>query len=204
MSIDAVAVLRIARLEPLAAPYGCHPVAHSGDASLVNTMTPFHGVTADELALSLRRLLGEALDAHDDPRGILLFPDAAAPSSAGYEAIVKEMAGAGKWVPKVGPDHIPARYTSSGKATEPHDLLVGQLIGVLGRDAALELDMIAQAAQLNKLVAPERDSREFEEQIATVARLMGDEFAARYAASLRGKADALMHAANAWHGGFMR
>lgn len=38
MSIDAVAVLRITGLEAPAAPYGSHPVTHSGNASLLNMM----------------------------------------------------------------------------------------------------------------------------------------------------------------------
>ncbi len=49
MSIDAVAVLRIAGLPEPATPFGTnHPVEHRGDASLVNLMQRFDGADPDE------------------------------------------------------------------------------------------------------------------------------------------------------------
>jgi hypothetical protein len=41
MGIDAVAILRIARLPEPRTPYGNHPVTHRGDATLINTMVGF-------------------------------------------------------------------------------------------------------------------------------------------------------------------
>ena len=92
MSIDAVAVLNIPGLIGSLNALGTRPpIRHLGDASLVSTMVKFYNQQADEHALDLRHMLGSALDAHDDPRGILFFPDTGWPKSEGYEAIVAEM-----------------------------------------------------------------------------------------------------------------
>jgi hypothetical protein len=201
LSIDAVAVLHIPGLISPEGPAGTGvSIEHSGDASLVYTMIRFGGHTPDEHALYLRRALGAALDAHDDPRGILFFPDVAEPKGEGYEAIAAEVSRAGIWTPKVGLDHIPARYTSPEAAVYPHDLLTGQMIEVMGRDAALDLDRSAQAGQLNILVKPDRGAGEFQEHLATVSRAMGEDFTARYAVSLHERAEACIRDANARSG----
>ena len=201
MSIDAVAVLHIPGLISPVGPDGTREsIEHSGDASLVYTMIRFRSYTPDEHALNLRQALGAALDAHDDPRGILFFPDVAEPKGEGYEAIVAQVSRGGVWAPKVGLDHIPARYTSPQAAAHPHDLLIGQMIEVMGRDAALHLDLAAQAEQLNSLVTPDRGAGGFQEHLATVSRAMGEDFAARYAASLLERAEACIRDANARSG----
>jgi hypothetical protein len=89
MSIDAVAVLRIADLaEPVTSFGTTYPVEHRGDASLVSLFRRFDRADLDEHALALRSLLGPALDAHADPRGILFFPDLIDPQGTSYDAIV--------------------------------------------------------------------------------------------------------------------
>src|SRR6188474_379904 len=108
MGIDAVALLRISGLGAPRTPLGTeHYVEHRGDATLLHTMNRFEGAAPDEHALALRELLGAALDAHDDPRGILFFPDVCEPKGADYEAIASAVARAGVWAPKVGADHVP-------------------------------------------------------------------------------------------------
>jgi hypothetical protein len=70
MSIDAVAVLHVAKLlEPQTTLGIKHPVEHRGDAALINLMYRFDSVDPEEHALNLRRLVGVALDANRDPRG---------------------------------------------------------------------------------------------------------------------------------------
>ena len=67
VSIDAVALLRIANLRAPRTALG---------AELF-------------VGLSLRRLLGTERDAHDDPRGVLFFPDVGAEFAAAFDASVR-------------------------------------------------------------------------------------------------------------------
>jgi hypothetical protein len=131
--IDAVAVLRIANLPAPQTDVGPHPVEHRGDATLINLMARFDGGDPDEHALALRKLVGPALDAHDDPRGILLFRDVKYPRATTYGAIVSELSvsGSGVWAPKVEADYIPVRF--KGRPRQPHDALVGELIAASSR-----------------------------------------------------------------------
>ena len=187
MSIDAVAVLRIAALPEPATPFGTnHPVEHRGDTSLVNLMQRFDGADPDEHALALRRLLGPALDAHDDPRGILFFADHWSPIAVAYEAIVSEASvrGGGVWTPKVDADYVPVRYR--GKPRQPHDVVVGEMIAAMGRDAALQLDLMAQVNKLMLTSSPVQGdaAEEYRAKLAAITGTMGAEFARRYEASL--------------------
>src|SRR6188472_2383797 len=98
MSIDAMALLRIKKLKlPPTAPGFALSVAHRGDASVVSTFVGYDATAGDELVLALRQRLGDALDAHDDPRGILLFPDVCEFRGKSYDAIVREVEEAGCW-----------------------------------------------------------------------------------------------------------
>ena len=193
MSVDAVAVLRISHLAEPPTPLGTnHPVEHRGDASLVNLMQRFDGADPDEHALSLRRLLGPALDAHDDPHGILFFADVTYPKATTYDALVREVStDGGVWAPKVAADYVPLRYR--GKPRKSHDALVGEMIAVMGRDAALELDMLAQVNSALLANAPDRhDAAEaYRARLEAVTSAMGREFAQRYGASLQTEVDAM-------------
>lgn len=186
MSIDAVAILRITRLAPPMTPLGVpHPVSHQDDASLVSLMVPFDPDHADEHALALRHLLGDALDAHDDPRGILFVPDVARLDAPGYAELVAAHNEGGVWTPMVGDDHVPARYA----AAEPgaHDALTGEMIAALGHDAAQALEMRAELALINQAARPGDVGAEpaLREALAAIAARLGPDFAARYEASLR-------------------
>ena len=198
MSIDAVAVLRIANLPLPLTAVGPHPVEHRGDATLIDMMVRFDSADPDEHSLSLRRLVGPALDSHTDPRGILFFPDVRYPKAMAYEAIVSELsADGGVWAPKVEADYVPARYRSSPR--QPHDVLVGEMIAVLGRDAALELDTFAQVNKLMLVSSPDRrDAREeYRAKLDAMTRSMGADFAQRYDASLEAHIEAMRRAQEA-------
>lgn len=196
MGIDAVALLRIANLPAPATPYGNHPVEHRGDATLLHTLNRFDAADPDEHALTLCRLLGDALDAHDDPRGILIFADVCEPKGGSYDATVGELSarGDGAWAPKVDANYVPVRYR--GTPRQPHDVLVGELIGAIGRDAALQLDMMAHVNKVMLVGTPNRrDAVEgYRVQLKAVAEAKGAEFASRYDASLQAEVDAAIAA----------
>jgi hypothetical protein len=198
VGIDAVALLRIAKLKAPRTELGAKLlVQHRLDATLLHTFQRFDGVAADEHALSLRQLLGAELDRHDDPRGILIFPDICEPKARSYEALVAEIADAGVWAPSVGADHVPARFS----AAEPdsHDALVANLIKKLGRDAAAQLDMMAQVyLMLRGSTGDRADAVEgYAEALAQVTAAMGQGFAERYERSLGKKVDATVAAGQA-------
>jgi hypothetical protein len=181
MSIDTVAVLRITRLPPPETPFGfAHPVTHRGDATLINLMHRHEGTPADEAAWALRRLVGPALDAHDDPRGVLLFPEIADPQSGSYAAIVAEIEarGSGVWTELVGDDHVPLRYRTG--APDSRDGLTGLLIAALGRDPALDLAMAAELAAFGAAAAPEDAAAQarLDAALAPVAAAIGPDAAA--------------------------
>jgi hypothetical protein len=186
MSIDAVALLRIAKLAAPTTPAGGqHVIRHRGNASLLHTFDRFDPEHADEHALALRKLLGPALDAHDDPRGVLFFPDVAEPRAKSYEKLVKELGGAGVWAPLVALDHVPLRYANAAEHT--HDKLVARIAQVMGQDAALQLDMLAQ---VQLLVLESTGGRadaaaEYQAQIAILKSAVGAELTKLYEASLR-------------------
>jgi hypothetical protein len=140
-------------------------------------------LAVDEYALNLRRLLGPRLDAHGDPRGILFVPDAWEPKGAGCDTLVREVSG-GFWVPKVDANYIPVRYTSAPAGT--HEALVLQAINVMGRDAALTLDMVVRIELTNGRADVFDSDRD---RIQQLTRLMGPEFASLYEKSVRKKVD---------------
>ncbi len=98
MSIDSVVLFRIAKLGSCGTTLR---VRHRGDASLVHTFDKFERAAAEGQVTALRQLLGSALEAHDDSRGVFAFPDVCEPKTRKYEAIVDELCGVGVWVPKV-------------------------------------------------------------------------------------------------------
>jgi hypothetical protein len=182
MSVDALALLEIRDLViPPDAPGAGLPVAHHGDASVVSTFINVDSLAPDEFALALRKLLGPLLDAHDDPRGILFFPDLSPFRGKSYAAIVKQVEGAGFWAPKVDADYVPARYTQARSGT--HDELVARMIEQMGRDAALDYDLVAQVHAISELTGT--PSEEGTAHGKTLTDALGAEFAARYAESLR-------------------
>jgi hypothetical protein len=198
VGIDAVALLRIARLKAPRTRFGAElPVQHRKDATLLHTLDRFDGVGADERAWSLRQLLGPELDRHDDPRGILVFPDLCEPKARSYEALVAEIADAGVWAPRVSADHVPARFN----AAEPgsHDALVADMIKKLGHDTATQLDLMAQVQLMVRHSTGGRaDAVEgYAEAIAQVTAAMGKPFSERYERSLGTQANAAFAAEKA-------
>jgi uncharacterized protein (DUF2267 family) len=195
VSIDAVAVLRIANLVPPRTWFGTtHHVEYRGDATLFHMFDGFDAFDPDEHALGLRRRLGAALDAHDDERGILFFPDICEPKGTSYEAIVREVASAGRWTPKVDEDYLPQRWRGSPRY--PLDALVGQLTAVVGREAAWKLEFDVLSKRMDLAGAPDRADAQaaFGASLDAIARIMGAEFAASWEATLNAQLEALQAA----------
>ena len=186
MGIDAVALLHIpdlAQLRPDLKRY----IEHRGDASLYSTFARMGGAAPDQAGLLVRSLLGDTLDQHTDPRGILFYPDVCEPRARSYDALVAEVGEAGMWVPIVQSDHVPEKYSKAPAGS--HEALVNRLIAGLGRDEAMMLDMLAEvhAALVQSHARPE-DLAEYEKAMATASRVLGPELGRVYDASVRERA----------------
>jgi hypothetical protein len=209
MGIDAVALLRISGLGAPRTRLGTeHYVEHRGDATLLHTMNRYEGAAPDEHALALRQLLGAALDAHDDPRGILFFPDVLEPKGADYDAIASAVGRAGVWAPRVGADHVPLRYTAARAGT--HEALVAAMIAKLGRDEALSLDELVQVfALVREAAGAGPDAADgYAEQLDGLRTKMGEAFVQKYEPSVRhqvartrARQEAQQRLVEAWLGG---
>src|SRR5262245_49092015 len=94
MSIDAVALLKG---KDLALPDDLKRTSLD-DATLVNTGLD---LSSSELAIELSETLGEALDAHDDSRGVFVMPAKVQPKARSYQAVIDEVGELGMWVETV-------------------------------------------------------------------------------------------------------
>jgi len=130
MSIDAVALLKGANL-PLSSRLHVQKLK---DATLVHTGVGFGG-DLDMLAYAVRTSVGDALDAHDDPRGIFVLPDVAEPKADTYEGVIAEIGEAGEWVQKMAAGEVPATLDAAPAGS--FEALMGQAMQALaGTDLA--------------------------------------------------------------------
>lgn len=111
MSIDAVALFR-PRQPAALRPYldldedseesnGLYAEALDDGSVLVHTFQSYAAFEASPIEgrAWLSQFGADLPLVHDDPRGFLFFPDVAEPSGRTYEAVVKEIASAGIWIP---------------------------------------------------------------------------------------------------------
>lgn len=107
MGIDAVAVLRVRSRKALRACLEAARVSPSSvvplddEAVLFSTHVRFGRTAGDHtsLRLLLARVFGEGLARiHDDPQGVLFYPDVCEPQARTYDGVVAEVQGAGTWV----------------------------------------------------------------------------------------------------------
>lgn len=96
MGITALALLRIQAPAALASQTG--RVIQLDDAVLLDTRADFSNEPED-LSRIVREQVGDALDAHSDPRGIFLIPDVAAPAARTYDGVIAEVGEGGEWTP---------------------------------------------------------------------------------------------------------
>lgn len=97
MAIDAIALLRV----PPAAIPADRVIRVLDDGVLVRTGARFDE-EPEALADILCDALGDALDDHEDPRGVLLIPSVADPKATTYDAVVEEIGEGGTWAPISG------------------------------------------------------------------------------------------------------
>lgn len=130
MSIDAIALLKG---KDLALPARLH-ARKLKDATLVHTGVGFGG-DLDMLAYGVRTSVGDALDAHDDPRGVFVIPDVAEPAADTYDGVIAEIGEAGEWVRKMAAGEVPEGAIDAPEGS--FEALMGQAMQALaGTDLA--------------------------------------------------------------------
>ncbi len=149
MSADAVALFRpkdAAKLRPFLdlddeteESDGLYAEALDDGAMLVHTFQPFE--VFEQNPSEAREWLaqfGDALpDVHEDPRGMLFFPDTCEPDSTSYDAVVTEVGEEGIWIStslEVASDEDEAYAGWPAEALPPIDMqtlqaFAGQLLG---------------------------------------------------------------------------
>lgn len=139
---DAVALFRPVRPEALK-PFldlddeseeseGIYAEALEDGSFLLHTFQPFAVFAASpELAHDWLAQFGDALgEVHDDPRGILFFPDSVEPDATTYAGVVAETADEGIWVSlaaELAPDELGAAM--GGLDMEALQAIASQLLG---------------------------------------------------------------------------
>ncbi|MFO0713182.1 MAG: hypothetical protein U0353_25220 [Sandaracinus sp.] len=142
MSLEAIALLRLP--EHAAGP----GVVHLSDAVLLSTGASFAS-EPEELALGLRRLLGEALDRHDDARGVFFVPAVAlepARAAGSYAAAIEAIGEAGMWVALL-------EEGSTARPTMVEALMMRAMDGEEVDPEALQGAMRASLAQMSEAFA---------------------------------------------------
>jgi hypothetical protein len=132
MGIDAVALLKG---KDFVAPERLR-VQRLDDAVLVHTDVAFGG-DIEMLAYGVRTALGDALDAHDDQRGIFVLPDVAKPRGKTYDAVIEEIGEAGEWVRKIGAGEIPEGLL--GAPDGSFAAAIGEAMQAIGTDNLAEI-----------------------------------------------------------------
>ena len=149
MSADAVALFRpkdAAKLRPFLdlddeteESDGLYAEALDDGAMLVHTFQPFEVFeqNPDEAREWLAQF-GDALrEVHEDPRGMLFFPDTCEPDSTSYDAVVTEVGDEGIWIATSSEDASELDEATAGwpaEALPPIDMqtlqaFAGQLLG---------------------------------------------------------------------------
>lgn len=98
MPISALCLIQRRNPSELPAPIQAAGGRSLDDAWLIPTGLSF-ALAPEALAQGARTLLGEALDEHDDERGLFIIPDVAKPSARTYAGVVEEIGDVGVWAP---------------------------------------------------------------------------------------------------------
>lgn len=101
---------------------------------LVHTFQPFAVFLGNpDEALNWLEQFGDALDdCHDDPRGLLFFPDDLEPDGTTYDAIVAEVADKGLFVPLLLEPMLPMQNMSSYDAGKMIEHMQQKIVDLLG------------------------------------------------------------------------
>ncbi|MFT3927198.1 MAG: hypothetical protein QM778_31925 [Myxococcales bacterium] len=172
MSITAVILLKVD---------SCSPAPQSGmradlleDAALLHTGLPFAS-EPDELLERVRAAVGDDLLAeHEDPRGLFVMPDVAAPRARSYLDVIDEVGEGGSWLPleqasSYGlPDGLGALGAVLGS------MLQNMPESVLEAASAAARGDLAAFSQVSDQVASLMGHGSEGVSLASLARLMGD------------------------------
>jgi hypothetical protein len=181
MGIDAVVLLHVKSKKPfregferLGLPASClDPL--DDDAVLLSTLEPFgadRAATTFELRTLLARTFGTTLEEiHDDPRGVLAFPDVCEPSARTYEGVAAEVGGAGVWLPLEPPSHAEMLERMTAMLSDV-DALVAPPAGAEGKDtrAIAAADARELEVELKRLGHESLDA-----MVSSVAMRAGDD-----------------------------
>lgn len=161
---DAVVVLR-PRVRETLTPFldlddesedseGLYAEALDDGSFLVHTFQPFAAFEESESAgIEWLSQFGEALgDIHDDPRGVLVFPDTLEPGGRTYDAVVAEVEHDGIWI--MGAEStLPYGLDASKLAEIGARLASGDLGGTAGGASSFELGQMLTGVQARILDA---------------------------------------------------
>ncbi len=152
MPINALVLLRA----DLTLPEAAHSMRLEAldDCTLIHTSVPFE-TDADELVARLRDVFGDALDEHDDPRGLFVLPEVARPKARAYLDVLEEVGEGGQWVSFGGhetfavPDGLGALSAVLGSMLEymPESVLEAASAAATGNTAAFS-QVSAQVASM--------------------------------------------------------
>ena len=140
--VDAVALFRPVRPDALT-PFldldddaeesnGIYAEALEDGSFLLYTFQPFEAFTEDpSVAHAWLAQFGEALaEVHEDPRGVMFFPDDVEPEATTYEGVIEEVGDDAFWVSLAGGIDVDALRALAGQLLE----------GIQGQFAALAPD----------------------------------------------------------------
>ena len=143
MSIDAVALLRIADWEP---SEELDTRALDDGSTLLYLEVPFESDPA-VLLEAIATSVGEDLVDHDDDRGIFVLPDAADPDEAKtYEQVVQTVGEVGHWLPLL--DEMPDVQSLFGAGQED---IVKNAFSALGLGSIEDLQRMMQSGDTDGL-----------------------------------------------------
>ena len=140
--VDAVALFRPVRADALtpfldldddaAESSGIYAEALEDGSFLLYTFQPFEAFTEDpSVAHAWLAQFGEALaDVHEDPRGLMFFPDDVEPEGTTYEGVIEEVGEDAFWVSLTGGIDVDALRALAAQLLE----------GIQGQFAALGLE----------------------------------------------------------------
>jgi hypothetical protein len=160
MSLDAIALLRLAPDAAAALSLGPPEALPLADAMLLRTSLGF-AAEPHELAAALRVGFGPALAAHRDPRGVFVLPSVAlehAQRAGSYEAVIDVIGEAGMWVPL---DAAPPARTAALEALMAR-AMEGEEIDPEVMQAAMR-DGVAQMAAAFAAPGDDEDDEESED-----------------------------------------
>jgi hypothetical protein len=136
MATLAIALLRLPDLDT----QGRARVVKLDDAVLLHTNIDF-GSEPEAIIAAVRAAAGDdAVDDHEDDRGILVIPAVARPKAKRYEDVIAEVGDLGMWIDEDSfDDEAEGAAAAPGIGGGGLDALVGQMMGAMGPGGIEEL-----------------------------------------------------------------